>query len=86
MPLSSSSVGATGDWFSTPIDARWTMAYAAGLGESSAQYMDTASRPDVLAHPLFPVCFEDDPHWNEAGTDLAARTIFDFCVEQGCFD
>ncbi|MGE4607536.1 MAG: MaoC/PaaZ C-terminal domain-containing protein [Myxococcota bacterium] len=58
MPLSSRSVGATGEWVSTPIDARWTMAYAAGLGETSPEYTDTAARPDVLAHPLFPVCFE----------------------------
>jgi len=34
------------------------MAYAAGLGDVSAQYLDTLARPDVLAHPLFPVCFE----------------------------
>ncbi len=34
------------------------MAYAAGIGNASAQYTDTAVRPDVLAHPLFPVCFE----------------------------
>lgn len=34
------------------------MAYAAGLGDARAAYLDTAARPDVLAHPLFPVCFE----------------------------
>ena len=34
------------------------MAYAAGLGDARAAYMDTRARPDVLAHPLFPVCFE----------------------------
>ena len=49
MPLQSHSVGATGEWVSTPIDPRWTMAYAAGLGEVSAQYADTVARPDVLA-------------------------------------
>lgn len=34
------------------------MAYAAGLGDARAAYLDTRARPDVLAHPLFPVCFE----------------------------
>ena len=34
------------------------MAFAAGLGDSRPLYTDTRSRPDVLAHPLFPVCFE----------------------------
>jgi acyl dehydratase len=34
------------------------MAYAAGLGESDARYYDTAAAQGVLAHPLFPVCYE----------------------------
>ncbi|MGZ0193320.1 MAG: MaoC/PaaZ C-terminal domain-containing protein [Acidimicrobiales bacterium] len=41
------------------IDERWTMAYAAALGDLSDRYLDT-TRPDgVIAHPLFPVC----PEW-----------------------
>ena len=28
-----------------PVDARWAMAYAAGLGETAAEYFDT-TRPD----------------------------------------
>jgi len=40
------------------VDARWLMAYAAALGERAPEYFDT-TRPDgVLAHPLFPVCYE----------------------------
>ncbi|MBI4011236.1 MAG: MaoC family dehydratase N-terminal domain-containing protein [Candidatus Rokubacteria bacterium] len=40
------------------VDARWLMAFAAGLGETAPGYLDT-TRPDgVLAHPLFPVCYE----------------------------
>ncbi len=58
MPLASTSVGASGEPLVHEIDARWTMAYAAGLGDARAAYMDTAARPDVLAHPVFPVCFE----------------------------
>jgi hypothetical protein len=38
------------------IDARWLMAYSAALGESDPRYYDTAA--GVLAHPLFPVCYE----------------------------
>jgi acyl dehydratase len=38
------------------VDARWLMAYSAALGESDPRYYDTAA--GVLAHPLFPVCYE----------------------------
>lgn len=58
MPLDSESVGTSGDPLLCTVDARWTMAYAAGLGDSRALYTDTLARSDVLAHPLFPVCFE----------------------------
>ncbi len=36
------------------------MAYAAALGDDLPCYMDTRSPAGVLAHPLFPVCFEWD--------------------------
>jgi acyl dehydratase len=58
VPLSSDTVGVTGEVLRSTIDARWTMAYAAGLGDARPQYLDTRARADVLAHPLFPVCFE----------------------------
>ncbi len=38
------------------IDSRWTMAYAAALGDALPCYMDTVR--GVIAHPMFPVCFE----------------------------
>jgi acyl dehydratase len=38
------------------IDARWTMAYAAALGDAMPCYMDTVR--GVISHPMFPVCFE----------------------------
>ncbi len=38
------------------IDSRWTMAFAAALGDSIPCYMDTVR--GVIAHPMFPVCFE----------------------------
>jgi acyl dehydratase len=40
------------------IDARWLMAYAAGLGETDPRYFDTAAPGGPAAHPLFPVCYE----------------------------
>ncbi len=58
MPLPSSLVGVTGEPLTQPVDARWTMAYAAGLGLEARVFFDTTARGDVLAHPLFPVCFE----------------------------
>jgi len=56
MPLSSNIVGTSSGPVVCAVDARWTMAYAAALGDSMACYMDT--NRGVLAHPLFPVCFE----------------------------
>src|SRR5690606_32006993 len=37
---------------------RWLMAYSAGLGETDPRYFDTAAPGGVMAHPLFPVCYE----------------------------
>lgn len=34
------------------------MAYSAGLGETDPRYYDTMAPGGVLAHPLFPVCYE----------------------------
>ena len=41
------------------VDARWLMAYAAGLGETHERFYDT--RAEIVAHPLFPVCYEWAP-------------------------
>lgn len=40
------------------IDARWLMAYAAGLGETAPPFYDTGAASGPIAHPLFPVCYE----------------------------
>jgi acyl dehydratase len=58
MPLSSAIVGSASESVPSEIDARWTMAYAAALGNTEACYMDTRAPHRVIAHPLFPVCFE----------------------------
>ncbi|CAE7314110.1 fyuA [Symbiodinium pilosum] len=55
----------TGVQFLTPrtfglqleVDARWLMAYAAGLQDNNPRFMDTAAGT-VIAHPVFPVCLE----------------------------
>ena len=41
------------------VDARWTMAYAAALGDFRPQYLDTLRPEGIVAHPLFAVC----PEW-----------------------
>lgn len=57
MPLNSKTVGQTTAPMTHEVDARWLMAYAAGLNDFNASYMDTTAG-DVIAHPLFPVCLE----------------------------
>jgi len=58
MPLSSAIVGAASKPVATKIDSRWTMAYAAALGDALPCYLDTTREAGVIAHPMFPVCFE----------------------------
>ena len=58
MPLRSSSLGAATEPEVVEIDARWTTAFAAGLGDTASVYLDTAREGGIVAHPLFPVCFE----------------------------
>ncbi len=60
------------------IDARWLMAYAAGLGESAPEYFDTARSGGVVAHPLFPVCYE----WPLA-LDVRAKALPDDIAVRG---
>ena len=43
------------------VDARWLMAYAAGLGETDGRFYDTLASTGPVAHPLFPVCYEWAP-------------------------
>jgi len=59
MPLNSSTVGATIEPLVHKVDARWLMAYAAGLGDTLPCYLDTLGSEGILGHPLFPVC----PEW-----------------------
>ncbi len=57
MPLDTRMVGESTGSFTQDVDARWIMAYAAGLGDLAPGYMDT-QKGTVCAHPVFPVCLE----------------------------
>jgi acyl dehydratase len=56
--LASSIVGEIAGPIEHHLDARWLMAYSAGLGETDERYYDTSAGHDLGAHPLFPVCYE----------------------------
>lgn len=56
--LPAGSTGAGIGPFRQVPDARWLMAYAAVLGETSPDYLDTTRADGIIAHPLFPVCYE----------------------------
>ncbi|MGB1884012.1 MAG: MaoC/PaaZ C-terminal domain-containing protein [Gammaproteobacteria bacterium] len=68
MPLSTASVGLKTEALTHHVDARWTMSYAAGLGDTDPVYLDTANPGGVVAHPLFAIC----PEWPVA---LASRDL-----------
>ena len=57
MPLNTGLVGKSTDPFVHSVDARWLMAYAAGIGDMNPRYLDTRAQA-VVAHPMFPVCLE----------------------------
>ncbi|MGE0621306.1 MAG: MaoC/PaaZ C-terminal domain-containing protein [Pseudomonadales bacterium] len=57
MPLDARMVGESTRTFTHDVDARWLMAYAAGLGDLNPAYLDTQAGT-VIAHPVFPVCLE----------------------------
>ena len=68
--IPASVVGTTVGPREQEVDARWLMAYAAALGESAPEYFDTTRAGGLLAHPLFPVCYE----WPLA-LDLRAKAV-----------
>jgi acyl dehydratase len=57
MPIDSALVGSSTSVHRHDVDARWTMAFSAALGDTGPHYLDTTS--DVVAHPLFPIA----PEW-----------------------
>jgi acyl dehydratase len=76
--IPTSAVGVTVGPREHAVDARWLMAYAAALGDLAPEYFDT-TRPDgILAHPLFPVCYE----WPLA-LDVRAKALPDEVAVRG---
>ena len=71
MPISTSLVGTIVGPNADQVDARWAMAYAAGLGDMLECYIDTRREGGIVAHPLFPVCVE----WQIAGTLRAKHRV-----------
>ncbi len=59
MPLDTSAVGLSLTPYRAEVDARFLMAYAAGLGHSESHYFDTSSEDGILNHPMFPIA----PEW-----------------------
>jgi acyl dehydratase len=59
--LPSRIVGAEAPPVEQTLDARWIMAYSAGIGESEARCYDTTPGADLPVHPVFPVCYEWEP-------------------------
>ncbi len=72
-------VGATVGPLTQEIDARWLMAYAAGLGETDPVYLDTLRPGGIAAHPLFPVCYEwplaVESRATQLGDEVALRGV-----------
>jgi acyl dehydratase len=58
VPLSPDLVGRSIEPLAHEVDARWLMAYAAGIGDSHERYLDTTRAEGIEAHPLFHVCLE----------------------------
>jgi acyl dehydratase len=56
--LPSGILGVTTAPMTHTVDARWLMAYAAGLGETAEPFYDTLGPAGPIAHPMFSVCYE----------------------------
>ena len=78
MHIPASIVGTKATPREQEIDARWLMAYAAALGEDAPEYFDTTRPGGILAHPLFPVCYE----WPLA-LDVRAKVLPDDIAVRG---
>ena len=60
MKLDAGIVGQEAGPLEHALDARWIMAYSAGLGETDPRCYDTAALA-LPVHPVFPVCYEWQP-------------------------
>jgi len=72
MPIDSALVGSSTGVHRHDVDARWTMAFSAALGDTGPHYLDTTG--EVVAHPLFTIA----PEWAvqlEGRDQLAANGL-----------
>lgn len=58
MALNSESTGRSTRPVRLKVDRRWTMAFAAALGETDPRYFDTRADEGLAVHPVFPVCVD----------------------------
>ena len=65
MALNSESTGRATKPARVRIDRRWTMAYAAALGEAAPSYFDPRAE-GYIVHPTFPVCVD----WQTMGAGV----------------
>ncbi len=63
MPCDSRIVGQTLGPLTYEVDPFWTMAYAAGIGDSNPRYLDSTRQGGLIAHPVFPVCLATRARW-----------------------
>jgi len=63
MPCDSRIVGKTLGPLKYDVDQFWTMAYAAGIGDSNPRYLDSLGSERLIAHPVFPVCLATRARW-----------------------
>ena len=63
MPCDSRIVGKSLGPFEYDVDPFWTMAYAAGIGDSNPRYLDSMGTGRLIAHPVFPVCLATKARW-----------------------
>lgn len=72
MPCESRIVGKTLGPFEYEVDPFWTMAYAAGIGDSNPRYLDSMVTSQIIAHPVFPVCLATRARWQMEPMFLAS--------------
>ena len=63
MPCDSRIVGKSLGPVEYDVDQFWTMAYAAGIGDSNPRYLDSLGSGQLIAHPVFPVCLATKARW-----------------------
>jgi len=72
MPCDSRIVGQSLGPLAVEVDPFWTMAYAAGIGDSNPRCLDSRRSEGLIAHPVFPACLATRARWQMEPMFLAA--------------